>query len=167
MPHQNERVQWSDEQPGRTLVFLQSRVRPRNCEGCSGITGRSKRPKMFFQACSFALTYDDPEESGFARNFLTHPPTGTPRRATSPGDGLLIFLTSPSGEQTDCPSLRASDEHRFIVRVLRARRMVWLLPSRPSETARCASRGDSPGHPPCWLTFLSIPLEGWGIDLSL
>ncbi len=31
-------------------------------------------------------------------------------------------------ESPDCPSLRASDEHRFIVRVLRARRMVWRLP---------------------------------------
>ena len=50
------------------------------------------------------------------------------------------------GEWPDCPSLRASDEHSFIVRVLRARRMVWLLPSRPSQAARCASTGNSPGH---------------------
>jgi hypothetical protein len=63
-----------------------------------------------------------------ARNVLTRPPTDTPRRAICPGEGLLVFLTSPSGEQPDCPSLRASDEHRFIVRVLRAQRMVWLLP---------------------------------------
>ena len=33
------------------------------------------------------------------------------------------------GSQPDCPSLRASDEHSVIVRVLRARRMVWRLPS--------------------------------------
>ena len=39
-----------------------------------------------------------------------------------------MFPTLPSGESPDCPSLRASDEHRFIVRVLRARRMVWRLP---------------------------------------
>ena len=36
----------------------------------------------------------------------------------SPGEGLQIFSTLPSGEQPDCPLLRASDEHRFIVRVL-------------------------------------------------
>jgi hypothetical protein len=36
---------------------------------------------------------------------------------------LLALRESP-----DYPSLRASDEHSFIVRVLRARRMVWLLP---------------------------------------
>ena len=34
-------------------------------------------------------------------------------------------------EPPDCPSLRASDEHRFIVRVLRARMMVWRLPRSP------------------------------------
>ena len=45
-------------------------------------------------------------------------------------------------ESPDCPSLRASDEHSFIVRVLRARRMVWRLPSHPSEAARCASMGE-------------------------
>ncbi len=57
-------------------------------------------------------------------NFLTRPPTSTLRHASSPGEGLPIFTTLPSGEQPDCPSLRASDAHSFIVRVLRARRMV-------------------------------------------
>ena len=41
-------------------------------------------------------------------------------------------LHRPQGEQPDCPSLRASDEHLLSVRVLRARRMVWLLPSHSS-----------------------------------
>jgi len=91
--------------------------------------------------------WDGPDESPTARSFVTRPPTGTPRRAISPGEGLLIFPTSPSGKRPDRPSLRASDEHSFIVRVLRARRMVWLFPSHPSEAARCASTGDSPGHP--------------------
>ncbi|TLY18982.1 MAG: hypothetical protein E6K66_11530, partial [Nitrospirae bacterium] len=45
----------------------------------------------------------------------------------SPGEGLPIFPTSPPGERPDCPSLRASDEHSFIVRVLRARRTALLL----------------------------------------
>jgi hypothetical protein len=38
------------------------------------------------------------------------------------------FLHFVLGEQLGCLSLRASDEHSFIVRVLRARRIVWLLP---------------------------------------
>ena len=104
--------------------------------------------------------WDGSDESPIARDFLTRPPTGTPRRAISPGEGLPIFPTSPAGEQPGCPSLRASDEHRFIVRVLRARRMVWLFPSCSSETARCASTGDSPGHPAMLANFFSIPLDG-------
>src|SRR6266850_796798 len=79
-----------------------------------------------------------------ARNVLTRPPSGRyyspalpsdcfaidfPGRAICPGEGLLVFPTSPSGEQPDCPSLRASREHIPIVRPRRARRMVWLLPS--------------------------------------
>ena len=55
---------------------------------------------------------------------------------------LCIIKPSLPRESPDCPSLRASDEHRFIVRVLRARRMVWRLPSHPSQAARCASTGD-------------------------
>ena len=43
---------------------------------------------------------------------------------------LCIVTLSRSRELPDCPSLRASDEHSFIVRVLRARRMVWQLPCR-------------------------------------
>ena len=36
-----------------------------------------------------------PARSPIARNFLTRPPTGTPRRAISPGEGLPIFPTLP------------------------------------------------------------------------
>jgi hypothetical protein len=94
-----------------------------------------------------------------ARDVLTLQPTGTPTHAISPCEGLPIFPVSPSGEQSGCPSLRASDEHCVIVRVLRARRMVWLFPSHLSETARCASTGDSPGiSPPAGGVFLSILL---------
>ena len=53
------------------------------------------------------------------------------RTSDSFSDQYFRYLTS--GEWPDCPSLRASDEHCFIVRVLRARRMVWLLPSHPSD----------------------------------
>jgi len=82
------------------------------------------------------------DRSFTARNLLTRPPIGTPRRASSQGEGLLVFPTSPSGEQPDCPSLRASREHIPIVRPRRARRMIWLLPSHPSEAARCARTGN-------------------------
>ena len=47
------------------------------------------------------------------------------RETMQPASRFLPLL----GELADCPSLRASDEHSFIVRVLRARRTVWLLPS--------------------------------------
>ena len=45
-----------------------------------------------------------------------------PGRAISPGEGLPILLTSLQGSGQGCPLLRASNEHRFTVRVLRARR---------------------------------------------
>jgi hypothetical protein len=46
---------------------------------------------------------------------------------------FLLCTITPSHprELPDCPSLHASDEHRFIVRVLRARRIVWRLPIPP------------------------------------
>jgi hypothetical protein len=94
-----------------------------------------------------------------ARNVLTCPPTGTPRRAIYPGEGLLVFPTSPSGEQPDCPSLRASDEHRFIVRVLRAQRMVWLLPLLLFSSCALREHGDRPSYP---TSFFSILLERFG-----
>ena len=56
-------------------------------------------------------------------NLLTRQPAGTLRRAMSPGEALPTFLTLPSGELPNCPSLRASNEHILIVRVPRARRM--------------------------------------------
>jgi len=63
---------------------------------------------------------------------------------------FLLCTITPSrpGESPDCPSLRASNEHSFIVRVLRARRIVWRLPSHPSEAARCASTEDHQPPPP-------------------
>ena len=52
------------------------------------------------------------------------------------GRGPSGFPNFHLGEQPDCPSLRESREHILIVRPRRARRMVWLLPSHPSEPAR-------------------------------
>src|SRR5207244_3590660 len=69
-----------------------------------------------------------------------------PQRVTKDDPSELARVRCPLKTRMS-PPLRASDEHSLIVRVLRARRMVWLLPSSSSETARCASTGDSPGHP--------------------
>ena len=69
------------------------------------------------------MASDDPD----CANILTRPPTGTPRRAIFPGEGLLIPQRLQR-EQADCSSLRASSDHRFIVGALRARRTVCLLP---------------------------------------
>jgi hypothetical protein len=57
-----------------------------------------------------------------ARVIHTRPPTGTPRRATCPGEGLPISYAFLGGSGRGCPQRRASNEHSFTVRVLRARR---------------------------------------------
>jgi hypothetical protein len=58
------------------------------------------------------------------------------REHRSPVPRFRSSLHPPaSGKWPDCPLLRASDEHCFIVRVLRARRTTWSVPSYPSETA--------------------------------
>jgi hypothetical protein len=44
---------------------------------------------------------------------------------------LCTIMPSHPRESPNYPSLRASDEHRFIVRILRARRIVWRLPIPP------------------------------------
>ena len=62
---------------------------------------------------------------------------------------LLRTIALALRESPDCPSLRASDEHILIVRVPRARRMVWWLPIPPFQAR-------------------SLSLQGWGlIDLPL
>ena len=63
-----------------------------------------------------------------ARRAPGHSPLHSKLRSLSPQGWRLIDLP-----------LRASNEHSFIVHVLRARRMVWRLPSHPSEAACCAS----------------------------
>ena len=76
----------------------------------------------------------------------------------SPGEGLPIFPTSPSGEQPDCPSLRASDEHCFIVRVLRARRMSGCSPSFLLRPRVARAQGTHRAIPPLLADFFSIML---------
>ncbi len=61
--------------------------------------------------------------------------------------GPSSFPDLSLGEWPDCPSPRASREHILIVRPRRARRMVWLLPSHPSEAARWPSTGAHQASP--------------------
>jgi hypothetical protein len=67
-----------------------------------------------------------------ACNFLTRPPTGMPRRAISPGEGLCFLLCTitPSRprKSPDYPSLRASSDHSYIVGALRTETMPAVSP---------------------------------------
>jgi len=78
---------------------------------------------------------------------------GRAKTRPCPGEGPLLLplvLYSHAREWPDHPLLRASNEHRLTVRVLRARRMVWPLPTHPSQAACCASK--ETGH-----RFLPLP----------
>ncbi len=99
------------------------------------------------------------------------PPSETARCTSTgnhqaPSPSLLQPSTKRSGR--GCPSLRASDEHILIVRVLRARRAPGHSPLYPSETARCTSTGDHLVCPLISFQARSLSLQGWGlIDLPL
>ena len=60
-------------------------------------------------------------------------------------------LVSIKGSGRGCPLLRASNEHSFTVRVLRARRAPGRSLPHPSQTACCASTEDhqAPSRPYC------------------
>ena len=105
-----------------------------------------------------------------ARNIFTRPPTGTPRRASGPGEGLLIPPTSPEGvgrlfftariERCSCSfqacsfslqgwglidlPLRASNEGSPRPRVARAQKIIRLHPIINAVERRAAhDPGDS------------------------
>lgn len=72
-------------------------------------------------------------------------------RMRASNDGLFSFLSSHSclsRESPDCPSLRASSDHRFIVGALRARRIVRWLPSflLRARVPRAGGRASRPIH---------------------
>ena len=75
------------------------------------------------------------------------------------------FVLHPHArEWPDHPLLRASNEHCLTVRVLRARRMAWPLPSHPFATARCASKEADPSVPLFYFHPLKdreTPMRGW------
>ena len=62
--------------------------------------------------------------------------------------GSFSSLCLSLGSGQGCPLLRASDEHSFIVHVLRARRAPGRSLPHHSTTARCASTRDRSGLPP-------------------
>jgi hypothetical protein len=68
---------------------------------------------------------------------------------------LPRFHLSLIREWPDCPSLRASNEHLPSVRVLRARRMVWPLSSRPSKLARLPLQRVA-----CLVSYCARPTRG-------
>ena len=64
-------------------------------------------------------------------------------RLRASNEGLFPSLHITSREWLGCPRLRASDEHSFIVRVLRARRAPGHSLPILLKLARCASTGSS------------------------
>ncbi len=81
-----------------------------------------------------------------ARNILTRPPTGMPRRASGPGEGLQIPPTSP--EEVGRLFFTARIERPPLYRGGSASKKNGLpAPSHPSEAARCASKGIVPATP--------------------
>ena len=74
-----------------------------------------------------------PDWSPTARNFLTRPPTGTPRRVVSPGEGLP---TSPYLPQREWPRLpvtaRIERAHSYRARSA-SKKGTWPLPLLPPQ----------------------------------
>jgi len=56
------------------------------------------------------------------------------------------------------------DEHRFIVRVLRAQRIVWLLPLLLFSSRALREHGDRPSCPPIFSA--SCPLDIWNLPVN-
>jgi hypothetical protein len=83
-----------------------------------------------------------------ARNVLTRPPTGTPRRAICPGEGLPTLYTSLKGSGRGCPCTARIERPLLHRGGSASKKGTWPLPSHPSEAARCASTGIVPATPP-------------------
>ncbi len=90
-----------------------------------------------------------------ARGFLTRPPTGTPRRAINPSEGLPIPHIS-IGEWPRLPSTARIGRAPFHRARSGSKEGTWPLPPHPSEAARCASTGIVPATP---LPFQQPKLE--------
>ena len=89
----------------------------------------------------FLLLAGRPDRSPTARNFLTRPPTGTPRRAISPSEGLpdSLYLL---GEWPRLPFTARIERPPLHRGGSASKKGTWPLPLHPSQAARCASTGD-------------------------
>jgi len=102
-----------------------------------------------------------------ARDFLTRPPTGTPRRAISPSEGSSSIISiSRSGSGQGCPLLRASDDPHSSHRSFQA--CLFFLSWKGTHVDRRAAveRGPSQGARsgstgPTWVSFQSF--LSWGL----
>jgi hypothetical protein len=121
-------------------------------------------PNKAAASCHFIRGgWDDPN----CAQFLTRPPTGTPRRAICPGEGLPILHTSLKGSGRGCPLLRASSDHCFTVGALRARRAPGrslLILLRP-RVARARGSSQLP-HPP-FFSILLGPIDSTRMAMLL
>src|SRR4029077_7701260 len=123
-----------------TLVFPQPADThdTHRCLSGTAVPARIERPSPIQMILPSLLAFSS-RKGGLLASHCARP-TSTFRACAlrehrRPTLSFLFFPTLPSfsplyplGESPDCPSLRASNEHSFIVRVLRARRMVWRLP---------------------------------------
>jgi len=90
-----------------------------------------------------------------ARTVLPRPHSGTPRRAICQGEDLSISYAFLGGSGRSRPLLRASDAHHFIVRVMRAQRMVWLLTVLLGSSRALRKQGDRFSYPRSSFSILS------------
>jgi hypothetical protein len=99
---------------------------------------------IVFPSSFVSLFTGKPGRSSSARNFLTRPPSDCfaidfPGRAINPCEDLTPPHTSLKRSSRGCPFLRASNEHSFSVRVMRARRSPGY--SFSSSRLRCSPVG--------------------------
>ena len=84
---------------------------------------------------------------------LTRPPTGTPRRATCPGEGLQISYAFLGGSGRGCPQLRTSTS--TVSPCAFCEQGGHLAAPYPSFSSRALrEHGDRPSHPTSFFSIL-------------
>jgi len=83
---------------------------------------------------------DDPNESPAARNVLTRPPTGTPRRASSPGEGPSYSLYLSLGEWPRKPFTARIERAQFHRARSAHKKGTWPLPALLADFFRILLR---------------------------
>jgi len=95
---------------------------------------------------------DGSDESPAARNVFTRPPTGTPRRALSPGEGLQ-FAKPLFREWPRLPFTARIEGAQFHRARSASKKGTWPLPSHPLRPRVARARGTHRAIPLCWRTF--------------